>query len=76
MNRIKKKFTQWYVRKGYRISLKFPDLVIHFDCPILIRPLLFLFSPSVYHNEQGRVFADALKKGIESGIADQKEEEA
>lgn len=65
---IKKRFTKWYIRKGYRFYyrldpakflytndvFKFIDSVSEakFLCPWYIRPLLIFFSPSVYMYEE------------------------
>lgn len=41
---IKKRFTIWYVQRGYTFG--HTDSV--FECPFWVKPLLIFFSPSVY----------------------------
>lgn len=51
MEHIRKIFTKWYVKKGYTFGYKVENNMsfgTYFDCPIWVRPLLFLFSPSLY----------------------------
>lgn len=44
------RFTKWYVRKGYAFG--YDDCYNGiWNCPWYIKPLLFLFSPSVYSLE-------------------------
>ena len=40
---IKKRFTMWYIRRGYIFN---PET--GFECPFWVKPLLIFFSPSVY----------------------------
>lgn len=56
MNKIKRKlktkFTKWYVRKGYVFGYdgNIPPKA-YWSCPWYVKPLLFLFSPSIYDVE-------------------------
>ena len=60
---IKKRFTKWYVKNGYKFGYDFTDVPVYDDgfmktpagvpkavwhCPWFVKPFLFLFSPSVY----------------------------
>lgn len=60
---IRRKFTEWYVEKGYKFGYNLPEIKIiekypfllrtkaqstYFDCPVWVKPILFLFSPSIY----------------------------
>ena len=77
---MKKRFTKWYVKKGYKfgyekietigddvfqIPVKMPKA--YFICPFYIKPLLlFLFSPSIYTAEAyAKPFIDGFKLGLE-----------
>ena len=54
---LRKKFTKWYYRKGYRMAwdpCDYADGVaaMIFDCPFWVRPLVyFFFSPCTYYRE-------------------------
>lgn len=52
MNKIKQKFTSWYVKRGYRFGYEGFPLKAYYKCPAWVRPLLFLFSPSVYFQKE------------------------
>lgn len=52
MINIKRKFTKWYVKQGYRFGHK--RFESYWDCPIWVKPLLGLFSPSIYLVENAR----------------------
>ena len=70
MNKLKKRFTKWYVDKGYLFGYDFTDNPTEssFVCPIWVRPLLIFFSPSVYLNETyGKIVRDGIREGIEAG---------
>lgn len=60
MNKLKHRFTKWYIRKGYTFGYDFTDVPVMGDeyiktpcripkaiwrCPFWVRPLLSLFSP-------------------------------
>lgn len=65
MTNLRKRFTLWYIRRGYTFRTEEGDGV--WDCPWWVRPMLFLFSPSVYFKE-----CDLVRKfvqGITSGLA-------
>lgn len=59
MNKLREKFTKWYVRKGYTMDwacCDFGDGIANFifTCPFLVKPLAyFLFSPCVYYGSVG-----------------------
>ena len=77
---IKKRFTKWYVKKGYKFSYDssncemigsddiFPPIpktppVAVWHCPWWVKPLLILFSPSVYFVEAYiKLIVDRLMK--------------
>lgn len=53
MNKLRRKFTEWYVQRGYTfIYIRKGDCLMDLDgiwvCPFWVKPLLVLFSPSVY----------------------------
>ena len=66
MNKIKKRFTKWYVNKGYLFEYDFTvnPTESSFVCPIWVRPFLIFFSPSVYLNETyGKIVHDGIREG-------------
>lgn len=70
MNKIKERFTKWYVNKGYLFGYDFTDNPTEssFVCPIWVRPFLIFFSPSVYLNETyGKIVRDGICEGIKAG---------
>ena len=70
MNKLKARFTKWYVNKGYLFGYDFTDNPTEssFVCPIWVRPLLIFFSPSVYLNETyGKIVRDGIRDGIKAG---------
>ena len=81
---IKKRFTKWYVKKGYKFGYDFTDVPVYDDgfmktpagvpkavwhCPWFVKPFLFLFSPSVYAIEDwGKQFSDGFMAGLKVGM--------
>lgn len=81
---INRRFTEWYVKKGYVFGYRFEGVPIieedlfatpsrmmeaYWICPIWVRPLLIFFSPSIYFIEvAGKNFAKYFKKGLEEGM--------
>ena len=61
---MRRKFTKWYYRKGYRMSYEPGSFEMIFDCPIWVRPLTwFFFSPSTYYREFGLDVGRGFEKG-------------
>lgn len=57
---IKKRFTIWYIRRGYIF-----DPETGFECPFWVKPLLIFFSPSVYtHITLGERIYKNLMEGM------------
>ena len=48
---MRKRFTKWYFKRGYRFGYKVDNGVAVWDCPWWVKPLLIFFSPSVYFYE-------------------------
>lgn len=70
MHKIKKRFTKWYVNKGYLFEYDFTvnPTESRFVCPIWVRPFLIFFSPSVYLNETyEKIMRDGFREGIKAG---------
>ena len=70
MRKWREKFTKWYVFKGYTFDYD-ENLCAVWTCPWYIKPLLFLFSPSVYYieittNYICKGFMDGLQSSIEN----------
>ena len=80
MNKLRHRFTKWYIRKGYTFGYDFTDVPVVGDeyikspcgipksiwrCPFWVRPLLVLFSPSIYAAEAwGKGIVEGLIKGM------------
>lgn len=71
MTNLRKKFTKWYYRKGYRmmwVTSHYGNGVheMIFSCPWWVRPLVeFFFSPSVYYAEEGYQFGQIVERRLE-----------
>ena len=81
---IKKRFTKWYVKKGYKFGYDFTDVPVYDDgfmktpagvpkavwhCPWFVKPFLFLFSPSVYAiYDWGKQISDGFMAGLKVGM--------
>lgn len=57
---IKKRFTMWYIRRGYIF-----DPETGFECPFWVKPLLIFFSPSVYTHI---VYGNFIYKNLVGGL--------
>lgn len=85
MKDIKRRFTRWYVGKGYRFGYSFSRyekinsddpfeipcgaFKAYWKCPLWVKPLLILFSPSVYYMETaGAAFVKAFEEGLKEGL--------
>lgn len=81
---IKRRFTKWYVRKGYKFGYDFTDVPVYDDgfmktpagvpkaiwhCPWWVKPLLIFFSPSVYFMQAyGNLAVDGFMEGLKKGM--------
>lgn len=71
MINLRKKFTKWYYRKGYRMmytACPYGDGVAEmiFSCPWWVKPLVELFfSPSVYYGEQADHLSTVVERRLE-----------
>lgn len=72
---LKRRFTLWYIRRGYTFGYDYtptaPDddrVIIPkavWECPWWVKPLLIFFSPSVYANEVWmKHFGESLIKAL------------
>lgn len=66
---LRKRFTLWYIRKGYRFGYDGGNVspVAVWYCPWYIKPLLFLFSPSIYFHIESKSFLDGFLEGVLRG---------
>ena len=66
--KLRKQFTLWYIKKGYRFGYDGGNLypVAVWYCPWYVKPLLFLFSPSIYFyfENVGKLFLDGFLDGV------------
>lgn len=61
---LKRKFTYWYIKKGYTFEYK--DYEAVFNCPWYVRPLLIFFSPSIYAMRKcGDIFCESFRKSLQ-----------
>lgn len=68
MRKWREKFTKWYVCKGYTFGYD-ENLCAVWNCPWYIKPLLFLFSPSIYDIEKiTKTFVNGFLKGLNESI--------
>ena len=63
---MRRRFTRWYFRSGYRVEFDQNSETFGFRCPLWVKPLLFLFSPSVYMHEQFDDSLEAIKRAAEA----------
>lgn len=80
MEWLKRKFTNWFVKKGYSFGydfsnietidgVPFGDPPACFKCPIWVRWLaVYLFSPSIYMYEIGNSLCEAISEGFHSDL--------
>lgn len=80
--KLKRRFTKWYIKKGYTYGYDFSNTPVytdgifrlplgmaspHFNCPWWVKPFLILFSPSVYCAETiGKIVAEGFAAGLKS----------
>lgn len=89
---IRRGFTKWYVDRGYTFHYGIPHLgtietCAVWSCPWWVRPLLILFSPSIYYsykvaNEMVDYFIQGLlcgegrsKEAMDELVDEEKEKE-
>ena len=72
MGWIRKRFTNWYIKRGYTFGYKWvtndEGIMVaeaYFVCPWWVRPLLIFFSPSTYVAE---VIRPAAWAGLREGL--------
>lgn len=80
MNKLRKIFTRWYVKRGYTFGYDFTDVAIFddgfmrtpvsmpravWDCPWWVRPLLIFWSPSTYYHIKGEVLSNGFIEGLQ-----------
>ena len=73
MRKLRRKFTKWYYRKGYKATYLYTVDNYVFSCPWYVKPLLFLFSPSIYNREIGKKFTREFWKGIGRSMKENKQ---
>ena len=63
---IEKRFTKWYVKKGYKFGYD-SSCVAVWHCPWWVKPLLIFFSPSVYFVQAyGKLIVDGFMEGLKN----------
>lgn len=72
MSELRKKFTKWYVKRGYNIAMYY-DGHSGFSygpkCPWWVKPFAkYLLSPGVFHYEHAKQCAESLSKGFVKGL--------
>lgn len=68
IKKIRRKFTTWYYKKGYRFGYIDPSKSFdtYYKCPRWVKPLLIFFSPSVYFNMVGLEFSKCFTEAMNS----------
>ena len=69
---IKKRFTRWYIKRGYTFGYKFVKtgryelgMESYFKCPWWVRPLCAFFSPSIYvHDVTFKIAKERLHREL------------
>lgn len=70
MNKIRRAFTLWYIKRGYTFEYDFSDVPgsipkTVWNCPWWVVPLLIFFSPSTYVMETiGKTIVNGLLSGL------------
>ena len=74
---LKRRFTLWYIRRGYTFGYDYTNLSPDYDCVIIpkavwecpwwVKPLLIFFSPSIYSHE---VWFKNFRLGLREGLKD------
>ena len=62
---IKKRFTKWYVKNGYKFGYDSSHVAV-WHCPWWVKPLLIFFSPSVYFMICGKMFTDGFLRCLKN----------
>lgn len=81
--KLKRRFTKWYIKKGYTFGYDFQETDVYtdgtfttlsnmppvrFNCPWWVMPFLILFSPSIYYAETvGKKIAEGFAAGLKKG---------
>lgn len=78
-SKLKEMFTKWYIKRGYTFEYDFSNIDNYVDyiatpdnlpqavwhCPYWVRPLLIMFSPSIYYIETfGKNITEGLYRGL------------
>lgn len=87
---INKRFTKWYVKRGYTFGYDFSGVPVvkygpfraplgvpdsQFTCSWWVKPLLIFFSPSVYYVETtGRLLSEGLMEGMKMALREKENE--
>lgn len=62
MLKFRRRFTYWYIKKGYIFGYD-EQMNAVWKCPWWVRPLLIFFSPSVYFRRKwGELFQERIIK--------------
>lgn len=70
--KLRKKFTKWYVKRGYSIATYYNgrgSFSYAPKCPWWVKPFAkYLLSPGVFHYEHAKQCAASLSKGFLKGL--------
>lgn len=71
MEKLRQLFTEWYFRHGWTFEYDF-NLGVKpaWNCPFYVKPLLVLFSPSVYFMCDSADFARGFEEGYAEAFAE------
>lgn len=78
LTKIRRAFTKWYIKRGYRFGYDIGSNAIkaYWICPFWVKPLRIFFSPSIYFaSYMSENIAKWVQEGIERGIKEAKSKE-
>lgn len=74
MEKLRQLFTEWYFRHGWTFEYTLGGKPT-WSCPACVRPLLVLFSPSIYFMRVSADFARGFEDGFAEALAEMNEME-
>ena len=83
IKKIRKKFTLWYIKKGYTFGYDFSETkYVYYDnkivlldqpkavfkCPVWVKPFLIFFSPSIYAEIQAEAIVQGITEAMKKAV--------
>lgn len=73
MEKLRQRFTEWYFRHGWTFEYTLGGKPT-WNCPFYVKPLLVLFSPSVYFMRVSSGFARGFEEAFAEALAERDED--